>query len=213
MDYYFKFIYVFELLHEDMWKVSSRDWKKWRPSSNVCVVQSGLAVLRFSSHAQLCPDADFTQELGAPIDRQTFVRDSLSRSLQQNKPGTASYRPSSQLQGSCLTSFDDTMTGDPELDPSDDEYPNTTSKLQTLQQTFDDLSVSYRFFGKSSGATLVQTALDLKSEYSGTEQENMRLRMANRRPEFWAQYSVRAALRSPFALLTYMKVGTHCHPC
>jgi len=105
------------------------------------------------------------------------------------------------------------MTGDPELDPSDDKYPNTASKLQTLQQTFNDLSVSYCFFGKSSSATLVQTALDLKSDYSGTEQENMRLCMANCQPEFWTQYSVCAALHSPFALLTYMKVGTHCHPC
>jgi hypothetical protein len=144
---------------------------------------------------RLCPDADFTQELGAPVDRQTFVRESLSRSLQQNKPGTASYRPSSQLRGSCLTSLDD--TGDPELDPSDDEYLNAPNKLQTLQQTFNDLSVSYRFLGKSSGATLVQTALDLKSEYSGTEQEHMRLRMANRRPEFWTQYSWERAVVRP----------------
>ena len=81
-------------------------------------------------------------------------------------------------------------TADHDLDPSDDEYIITTSKLQTLQETFNDLSVSYRFFGKSSGATLVQTALDLKSEYSGTEQDYMQLRMAKRRPEFWTQHSV-----------------------
>ncbi|KAI9511917.1 fungal-specific transcription factor domain-containing protein [Russula earlei] len=135
---------------------------------------------------RLCPDADFTQELGAPIDRQSFVRESLFRTL-QNKPGTASYRPSSQLRAGALTSLDD--SGDHELEPSDDECANTTSKLKSLQDTFNDLSVSYRFFGKSSGANLVQTALDLKSEYNGTEQEYMRLRMADRRPEFWTQHS------------------------
>ena len=109
----------------------------------------------------------------------------MSRSL-QNKPGTASYRPPSQLRGSGgSTSLDD--TGDHDLEPSDDEYVCTTSKLQSLQETFNDLSVSYRFFGKSSGANLVRTVLDLESEYSGTEQEYM----AKRRPEFWTQHTVR----------------------
>ncbi|KAF8486393.1 fungal-specific transcription factor domain-containing protein [Russula ochroleuca] len=132
---------------------------------------------------RLCPDADFTQELGAPIDRQTFVRDSLSRSL-QNKPGTAAYRPPSQHRGGSST-FDD--TADHDLDPSDDEFvPAQTVRVQSLQDTLDDLSLSHRFFGKSSGANLIQTALDLKSEYNGTEQDQS---LANRRPEFWTQHS------------------------
>jgi hypothetical protein len=132
---------------------------------------------------RLCPDADFTQELGAPIDRQAFVRDSLSRSL-QNKPGTAAYRPPSQRGGA--TSLDDTAEHD--LEPSDDELsivPN--HRLQALQETLDDLSIGHRFFGKSSGANLVQTALDLKSEYNGSDQD--RITLANRRPEFWNQHS------------------------
>jgi hypothetical protein len=45
-----------------------------------------------------CPDADFSQELGAPPDRQCFVRDSLSRPL-QNKPATSSYQPSASMPG------------------------------------------------------------------------------------------------------------------
>jgi hypothetical protein len=81
-------------------------------------------------------------------------------------------------------------TADHDLEPSDDEYVNTTNKLQSIQETLDDLSISYRFFGKSSGATLVQTALDLKSEYSGTEQDLVHVRMAKRRPEFWTQHTV-----------------------
>jgi len=92
---------------------------------------------------------------------------------------------------------------DHDLEPSDDEYVNTT-KVQSLQETLDDLSISYRFFGKSSGANLVQTALDLKSEYSGTEQDIMQLHMAKRRPEFWTQHTVsvfRLANCVPFAPL------------
>jgi hypothetical protein len=118
---------------------------------------------------RLCPDADFSQELGAPLDRQSFVRDSLSRSL-QNKPGDEQ--------------------GDHELDASDGEYIEMNSaQLQSIQETLNDLTLSYRFFGKSSGANLVQTALNLKSEYSGTEADHMRLRLVNRRPEFWTQHS------------------------
>lgn len=81
--------------------------------------------------------------------------------------------------------------GDNELDPSDDDFAlaHNNSRLQHLQVVLDDLSISHRFFGKSSGANLVQTALDLKSEYSGTEQDHFTL--ANRRPEFWTQHSVR----------------------
>ena len=108
----------------------------------------------------------------------------MSRSL-QNKPGTAAYRPPSQLRGGA-TSLDD--TADHELEPSDDEVCNVHNpRLQALQETLDDLSIGHRFFGKSSGANLVQTALDLKSEYNG-DQDHFTL--ANRRPEFWNQHSV-----------------------
>jgi hypothetical protein len=173
--------YNFECKYEEAAK------KRGPPKGYVESLESRLEKME-NLMQRLCPDADFTQELGAPIDRQSFVRDSLSRSL-QNKPGTASYRPPSQLCGGALTPLDE--TGDHDLEPSDDEYLNPIAKVQSLQETFNDLNVSYRFFGKSSGAGLVQTALDLKSDYSGAEQDHIRMRMANRRPEFWAQHPVR----------------------
>ncbi|KAF9479628.1 hypothetical protein BDN70DRAFT_878593 [Pholiota conissans] len=46
----------------------------------------------------------------------------------------------------------------------------------------------YRFFGKSSGAMLVRTALELKSEYTGVERiipDLSRSQLKNLRPEFW----------------------------
>ncbi|KAA1476288.1 hypothetical protein DENSPDRAFT_843202 [Dentipellis sp. KUC8613] len=48
--------------------------------------------------------------------------------------------------------------------------------------------MSNRFFGKSSGATLLQTALDLKSEYSGVKQEPMGQLGGLRRRDAWAMH-------------------------
>jgi hypothetical protein len=117
------------------------------------------------------------------------MRQSVSRSL-QTKPGTASYRPPSRLRGPGATSLDDSGECEPEAS-DDDEYVVMNSRIKSLQETFSDLSVSYRFFGKSSGVSLVQTALDLKSEFNGAEAEEMGRRMINRRPEFWVEHAVR----------------------
>lgn len=119
----------------------------------------------------------------------------MSRSL-QNKPGTAAYRPPSQSPSGVITqpSLDDSV--DHELEPSDDEYPNTqTHRVQSLQDTLNDLNLNHRFFGKCSSANLALTALDLKSEYNGNNQRDFGA-LANRRPEFWTQESVRVSLTS-----------------
>ncbi|KXN90781.1 hypothetical protein AN958_03435 [Leucoagaricus sp. SymC.cos] len=42
-----------------------------------------------------------------------------------------------------------------------------------------------RFFGKSSGYQLIQTALDLKREYKGTQSTTTPVVLTKRRPEFW----------------------------
>ena len=130
----------------------------------------------------------------------------MSRSF-QNKLGTAAYRPPSQLRGGVITQpfLDDTV--DHELDPSDDEYPNTqTNRVQSLQDTLNELNLNHRFFGKSSGANLALTALDLKSEYNGNERDHAAL--ANRRPEFWTQDSVRVPRTvTPFTLLIGQNSG------
>jgi hypothetical protein len=83
-----------------------------------------------------------------------------------------------------MSGYASNLTDEPgghELDVSDDEYLEmNAAQLQSIQETLNDLSISYRFFGKSSGANLIQTALNLKSEYHSTEKEQMRVRMVNR---------------------------------
>jgi hypothetical protein len=68
--------------------------------------------------------------------------------------------------------------GDHDLDATDDEYIEmNASQLQSIQETLNDLTLSFRFFVKSSGANLIQAALNLKSEYSGTEADHIRIRV------------------------------------
>ncbi|PFH50026.1 hypothetical protein AMATHDRAFT_75846 [Amanita thiersii Skay4041] len=45
----------------------------------------------------------------------------------------------------------------------------------------------YRFFGKSSGAMLIQTAIELKNEYTGADQNDLkRAILGSKRPEYWS---------------------------
>lgn len=52
----------------------------------------------------------------------------------------------------------------------------------------------YRFFGKSSGAMLIQTAIELKNEYTGTDRDVCKTATAlvpgSKRDEFWAPHPV-----------------------
>ncbi|KAI0052329.1 hypothetical protein FA95DRAFT_1601990 [Auriscalpium vulgare] len=158
--------------------------KRGPPKGYVESLENRLEKMEALLH-RLCPDADFTQELGTPVTRANFPREGTTTT-----PGDTSNTPNasaSVLVSGIATSSTGVggsagIVADIEgLDPSDDEYGETQMLL--LQQSFNEMSVSYRFFGKSSGARLVQTALDLKSEYSGKTRD--KFSMATRRPEFW----------------------------
>ena len=80
---------------------------------------------------------------------------------------------------------------------------------------FNDLGVIYRFFSKSGGANLVQTALNLKSEYSGTEQD-LHASAHGQAPTgvLGPTHGACSPLANgaPFALLTGSKVGAYRLP-
>lgn len=49
--------------------------------------------------------------------------------------------------------------------------------------------VDYRFFGKSSGAMLIQTAIELKNEYTGSDHTHLKKAtdvLGSKREEFWS---------------------------
>jgi hypothetical protein len=65
--------------------------------------------------------------------------------------------------------------------PSDDDDLAPRKLTDRIKQLSID-PVQQRFFGKSSGATLIQTAMDLKKEITGSDHS---INTNIRRSEFW----------------------------
>ena len=76
---------------------------------------------------------------------------------------------------------------DQSADPSDEE---AEFRLSQLKHSFKHMSLSDRFFGKSSGARLIKSAMDLKMEYASEEQK-AQWQWPRRRREFWIAQPVR----------------------
>lgn len=80
-----------------------------------------------------------------------------------------------------------------DLDPSDDEI----TAQHTLAQHLKRIKLNpghVRFFGKSSSVMFIQTAIDLKHEYAGTDpprlDESHGAVLPHRRPQFWTTHPV-----------------------
>jgi hypothetical protein len=61
------------------------------------------------------------------------------------------------------------------------------AKLNICDKTIPQDPMTHRFFGKSSGVVLLQTAIDLKNEYSGLPLDPplKKPMVGLKRPEFW----------------------------
>lgn len=79
---------------------------------------------------------------------------------------------------------------------NDDDFAASEDELGTgtLAEGLKRLAVDpldRRFHGKSSGVMLVQTAMNLKQEFSGGEVRKSLMIPPTRRPEFWSPHPVR----------------------
>lgn len=76
---------------------------------------------------------------------------------------------------------------DQDVPLKEEEDDDQNAKLMVGQLAKLDLNPPQnRFFGRSSGYQLIQTALDLKSQYKGTTQNAVTVvELKRRRPEFW----------------------------
>lgn len=71
-----------------------------------------------------------------------------------------------------------------------DEDTAPTALADSLSQLSLGGSFQFRFRGKSSGAMLVQTALDLRDEFTGEAGKVERKILSNMRPELWKTCAV-----------------------
>ncbi|KAG0702839.1 fungal-specific transcription factor domain-containing protein [Suillus ampliporus] len=114
---------------------------------------------------KLCPDADFSQELGGgPMDRETWLKGNMN--------GSTSH----VMTPYATTPLEDLVSSD------DDEMVSV--RLADHMQNMSINPMTTRFFGKSSGIMLVQKAIDLKKEYTGDDEIHRHDVLQPKRPEF-----------------------------
>ncbi|KAH7097398.1 fungal-specific transcription factor domain-containing protein [Auriculariales sp. MPI-PUGE-AT-0066] len=129
---------------------------------------------------RLCPDADFTKELGASIDKDKWMAEAAG--------GGASKRAGSSKKGGDTAACKQHKPGyndeplEDGLVPSDDE--RMLVRLTDPPKNQVPPVIEKRFHGKSSGVMLVHAAVDFKREFAGKEifRDNM---PSSRRTEFW----------------------------
>ncbi|PCH39377.1 hypothetical protein WOLCODRAFT_29517 [Wolfiporia cocos MD-104 SS10] len=126
---------------------------------------------------RLCPDADFSNELGGQFDKNMWI----SERAGADKLGKAvvAYRTPVNPQAVASAPQPTILPTDPDdLEPSDDEVMAHHRLVQNLKRMKLNPS-SMRFFGKSSSIMFIQTAMDLKREYSGLGPQDQRETVAS----------------------------------
>ncbi|OCH86476.1 hypothetical protein OBBRIDRAFT_737959 [Obba rivulosa] len=144
---------------------------------------------------KLCPDADFSKELGGNFDKDGWL---VGKTLDKTtSPNTTFSAPSPNAPSPSVpppaSSASAPVPPDPnDLDPSDDEVMVQHTLVQNLKQMRINPG-NMRFFGKSSSVLFIQTAMDLKQEYAGMEGRRAQLvqrdlvpTLLRRRPQYWA---------------------------
>ena len=148
-----------------------------------------------SSPCQLCPDEAVYNQLNAsldsnwslerpPVDPSALVGDIVSKA--QSNASTLET-VTSAIRGAMEDKSDTTRS-----DPPNDDDPSLllADNLKQLAITPNDL----RFFGKSSGRMLVQTAMELRNDYAGGEgkfEGQVEPAVKAKRTEFWDVKPVR----------------------
>ena len=91
--------------------------------------------------------------------------------------------------------------GEPGADQQDEDFVHSTLVENLKKLVIDRPSdkTEDRFFGKSSEPNLIQTAMELKSEYVSSDNFKAppSMSLGHKRPEFWAPQPVRLVLLLP----------------
>ncbi|KAI0819293.1 fungal-specific transcription factor domain-containing protein [Trametes gibbosa] len=122
---------------------------------------------------KLCPNADFTKELGGSFDRDAWLTErngepsgagpGVGSVAGKSAYGIPPQTPSSVIGSPCAHPSSAQVDSE-DLDPSDDEViaqRNIVAKLEKMSVHPSTM----RYHGKSSSLLFIQTAMDLKHEY------------------------------------------------
>ena len=151
------------------------------------------------SHPQLCPNADFTKELGGSFDKDAWIAERNGEPSSSTASQSAFGIPTAPAQPSiasppALPASSSQVDSD-DLDPSDDEIVAQRNIVQSLRKMSMNPS-SMRYHGKSSSLLFIQTAMDLKQEYAGVElpktiDPEAHNTLLRRRQQYWSLHPVR----------------------
>ncbi len=126
---------------------------------------------------QLCPDADFTQDLGAQVDRDNWPNERDKQMLQNDSNAAAmpnTFQSAARLGTTAWPTGGPSHVDQGDLSASDDELGNATITEGIRRLAVEPLD--RRFFGKSSGVMLVQAAMNLKRASFGIDSSKDLLR-------------------------------------
>ncbi|KAI0787277.1 fungal-specific transcription factor domain-containing protein [Fomes fomentarius] len=164
---------------------------------------------------KLCPNADFTKELGGSFDRDAWLseRNGEPSSATTTKPAYGIPAPPTQtsvMNSPPALPTPPSQVDSEDLDPSDDEIVAQRNIVQSLQKMSMNPS-SMRYHGKSSSLLFIQTAMDLKQEYAGIElpktiDPDAHTTLLRRRQQYWSLHPVRVYIDSIF---TYDEHSPH----
>lgn len=129
---------------------------------------------------KLAPDGDYAQELEGSGDTHWFPAMEAAPSRSNNITSSAL----SVSHGIIKPTVEDDGLAPPESDSEDDF--TTVNISENLRKRLAMDPMHYRFFGKSSGVMLIQTAIDMKKEFIGNDQNpTKKVMIGSKRPEFW----------------------------
>ncbi|KAI0749212.1 fungal-specific transcription factor domain-containing protein [Daedaleopsis nitida] len=164
---------------------------------------------------KLCPNADFTKELGGSFDKDAWLVERNGEPSSATTTQPAYGIPAAPSQQSVIGSppalpTPASQADSDDLDPSDDEIVAQRNIVQSLRKMSMNPS-SMRYHGKSSSLLFIQTAMDLKQEYAGVElpktvDPDAHTTLLRRRQQYWSLHPVRVFIDSIF---TYDEHSPH----
>ncbi|RDB28769.1 Activator of stress genes 1 [Hypsizygus marmoreus] len=133
---------------------------------------------------RLCPDSEVLKELEPSLETDWLTDRGPKTTDSTEQDGHQPRNPCD-----IATMVIRRAGGNPDLpeDLQDDDFAHVLLLSDNFKRltVVDDTDKDRRYFGKSSGAMFLQTALEVKNQYTGGNEDIRRQVLGSKRPEFW----------------------------